>query len=62
MSNIEIDHNEIISALNSQIANLNFELTVARIYVSKLEKAISSNSEDFESPSDQPLTRNKAKN
>jgi len=62
MSNIEIDHNEIISALNSQIASLNFELTVARIYTSKLEKAIFSNSEDFELPSDQRLARNKTKN
>ncbi len=62
MSNIEVEPSEIISVLNGQIANLNFELSVARIYISKLEKALSVNSEDFVIPSATPSTRNKTKN
>jgi hypothetical protein len=62
MSNMDIEPGEIISVLNSQIANLNFELSVARIYISKLEKALSENGEDFVIPSTTSSTRNKTKN
>ena len=62
MSNMDIEPSEIISVLNSQIANLNFELSVARIYISKLEKALSENGEDFVIPSTTSSTRNKTKN
>lgn len=62
MSNIEVEPSEIISVLNNQIANLNFELSIARIYISKLEKIVSNKSDEFVTPSDAPLPRNKSKN
>lgn len=62
MSNIEIEPSEIISVLNNQIATLNFELAVARIYITKLEKIASGNTDDFSTSPDTPLTRNKIKN
>ena len=37
-TNTNIDMNELINALNSQISAYNLELNVAKLYIAKLEK------------------------
>jgi hypothetical protein len=65
MNNSSVDINELVNALNSQIASMNLELTIARIQVANLQKVVAElsqqtqqgNSDDFVTPP----TRNKSK-
>lgn len=63
--NNNIDINELVNALNSQIASMNLELTVSKIQIVNLQKMIVElqqknegvTSDDFVTPS----TKNKSK-
>lgn len=65
MTNNNIDVNELINALNGQVASMNLELTIARLQIAQLQKLFSeyanktpgSNDDEFTTPP----SRNKSK-
>jgi hypothetical protein len=63
MSNeLNIDMNELINALNSQIASYNLELNVAKLYIAKLEKTVNELTANISSAQPQVSNTNKSKN
>jgi hypothetical protein len=63
MSNeLNIDMNELINALNSQVAAYNLELNVAKLYIAKLEKTVNELTANASSAQPQVSNTNKSKN
>jgi len=61
-TNANIDMNELINALNSQVSAYNLELNVAKLYIAKLEKTLQELSESANSAQPQVSNTNKIKN
>ena len=61
-SGIDIDINELVHALNSQVSTYNLELSVAKLYIAKLEAIVKELSESINSAQPQPSSTNKTKN
>lgn len=61
-SGIDIDINELVHALNSQVSTYNLELSVARLYIAKLEGIVKELSESINSVQPQVSSTNKNKN
>ena len=62
MQNVNIDMNDLINALNSQVSAYNLELNVAKLYIAKLEKTLKELSESATSVQPQVSSTNKSKN
>ena len=61
-SGIDIDINELVHALNSQVSTYNLELNVAKLYIAKLEGIVKELSESINSAQPQVSSTNKNKN
>jgi hypothetical protein len=61
-TNTNIDMNELINALNSQISAYNLDLNIARLYIAKLEKNLQELSESASSVQPQVSNTNNSKN
>jgi hypothetical protein len=61
-SGIDIDINELVHALNSQVSTYNLELSVAKLYIAKLEGIVKELSESINSAQPQVSSTNKTKN
>jgi hypothetical protein len=61
-SGIDIDINELVHALNSQVSTYNLELSVAKLYIAKLEGIVKELSESINSSQPQVSSTNKTKN
>jgi hypothetical protein len=63
MSNeLNIDMNDLINALNSQVSAYNLELNVAKLYIAKLEKTVNELAASASSAQPQVSNTNKSKN
>lgn len=62
IQNVNIDMNDLINALNSQVSAYNLELNIAKLYIAKLEKNLQELSESATSVKPQVSSTNKSKN
>lgn len=49
-TNLQVTLEEIVAELNKQIASLNFELTVSKLVVQKLQNALQNATENAQEP------------
>lgn len=61
-SGIDIDINELVHSLNSQVSTYNLELNIAKLYIAKLEGIVKELSESINSTQPQPSSRDKSEN
>ena len=61
-SGVDIDINELVHALNSQVSTYNLELNVAKLYIAKLEGIVKELGVNVDSEQPKASTTNKNKN